>query len=321
MGSPGASRNRGDATPGRRYGAGMAMHEDQLTVTTAAVERALATHAPDLAGRPLTRQSTSATTSEILRLGEDLVVRVPLRRTDPAEALSTVCAEQAAMAEFAALAPFPAPIPVRVVPATAAVPMPFAVTTWVPGTVSTPTVVQGSEAFARDLVLLLTALRSVDIGSRRFDGQGRGGTLGDHRPWVHECLDRSRGLLPVAALSALWDDLSVLPAPRDLRLCHRDLIPANVLTGGERLTGVLDTGGCAPADPALDLVVCWHLLDAPRRAIVREALACDDPEWVRGAAWAFEQAIGLVWYYATSNPTMAELGRSTLARLLEDARR
>lgn len=297
------------------------MHEDQLAVTTAAVGRALAAHAPDLAGRPLARLDTAATTSAILRLGEDLVVRIPLRCTDPAEGLAAIHAEQAAMAEFAAVTPFPAPHPVRVVPATDAVPMPFAVTTWVPGTVSTPVVVQGSAAFARDLVHLLTALRSVDVGARSFDGQGRGGTLGDHRPWVQECLDRSRGLLPVAALSSLWDDLAGLPAPRELRLCHRDLIPANLLTDGERLTGVLDTGGCGPADPALDLVACWHLLDAPRRVIVREALACDDAEWARGSAWAFEQAIGLVWYYATSNPTMAELGRSTLARLLDDAGR
>lgn len=297
------------------------MHEDQLAVTADAVGRALAVHAPDLADRPLVLLGTATTASTILRLGEDLVVRVPLRRTDPAEALSALCAEHDAMAEFCAATPFSSPHPVRIVPATAAVPVPFAVTTWVPGAVCTPCVVQDSEAFAHDLVRLLTALRRVDIGTRPFDGRGRGGTLGDHRPWVQECLDRSRGLLPVAALSALWADLSGLPAPRDLRLCHRDLIPANLLTDDERLTGVLDTGGCGPADPALDLVACWHLLDAPRRAIVREALACDDAEWARGSAWAFAQAIGLVWYYATSNPTMAELGRSTLARLLGDAGR
>jgi hypothetical protein len=33
---------------------------------------------------------------------------------------------------------------------------------------------------------------------------------------------------------------------------------------------------------------------------------------MRGAAWAFEQALGAVWYYADSNPVMSEMGRRTL---------
>jgi hypothetical protein len=41
-------------------------------------------------------------------------------------------------------------------------------------------------------------------------------------------------------------------------------------------------------------------------------------EWARGAAWAFEQAMGLVWYYRESNPVMADLGRTTLGRILAD---
>lgn len=41
-------------------------------------------------------------------------------------------------------------------------------------------------------------------------------------------------------------------------------------------------------------------------------------EWRRGAAWAFQQAMGLVWYYRHSNPPMAALGSSTLKRLLDD---
>ncbi len=101
-------------------------------------------------------------------------------------------------------------------------------------------------------------------------------------------------------------------------MSHRDLIPANLLTAGGRLVGVLDAGGYGPADPALDLVGAWHLLDAERRTRLRERLGTSDLEWERGAAWAFVQAIGLVWYYEHTNRTMAELGRSTLRRLLED---
>lgn len=85
-----------------------------------------------------------------------------------------------------------------------------------------------------------------------------------------------------------------------------------------RLVGVLDTGGFGPADPALDLVAAWHLLDAERRSVLREQLGASDLQWARGAAWALEQALGLVWYYESTLPAMAELGRTTLERLLSD---
>ena len=78
---------------------------------------------------------------------------------------------------------------------------------------------------------------------------------------------------------------------------------------------MLDVGGLGPADPALDLVGAWHLLEAGPRQVLRDDLGCGDLEWERGRAWAFEQAMGLVWYYADSNPAMSRMGRRTLARL------
>jgi len=60
------------------------------------------------------------------------------------------------------------------------------------------------------------------------------------------------------------------------------------------------------------------MLDSRRRDTLRTKLAIGDLEWRRGAAWAYQQAIGLVWYYAASNPAMSALGRSTLDRLLAD---
>jgi aminoglycoside phosphotransferase (APT) family kinase protein len=88
-----------------------------------------------------------------------------------------------------------------------------------------------------------------------------------------------------------------------------------VVTNG-RLAGILDGGGFGPADPALDLVADWYLLDTERRAILRETLGSDDVEWQRGRAWAFAQAMGLRWYYRHSNPGMSRLGGSTIARVL-----
>ena len=75
-------------------------------------------------------------------------------------------------------------------------------------------------------------------------------------------------------------------------MAHGDLIPGNVLVAEGRLVGVIDVGGLGPADPALDLVATWHFLEANPRRTLREALLSDDLGWVRGAAWAFQQARG-----------------------------
>lgn len=118
----------------------------------------------------------------------------------------------------------------------------------------------------------------------------------------------------------MWAGLRELPrgGASDV-MTHGDLLPGNLLAADGRLAGVIDVGGLQPADPALDLVCAWHVLQAGPRDVLREDLGCDDLEWERGKAWAFEQAMGLVWYYTTSNPTMSAIGRRTISRLLKSS--
>jgi aminoglycoside phosphotransferase (APT) family kinase protein len=136
---------------------------------------------------------------------------------------------------------------------------------------------------------------------------------------MEKCFRESVGLLDVARLRAMWAELRTLPVVDADRMCHGDLIPPNLLVRDGRLVGVLDTGGFAAADPALDLVSAWHLFDDGPRAVLRDALECGDGQWQRGMAWALQQAMGLVWYYVRSNPPMSALGRRTIERLIRAA--
>ena len=92
--------------------------------------------------------------------------------------------------------------------------------------------------------------------------------------------------------------------------------PATVPVSAGRLAGALDSGGLGAADPSLDLIPAWNLLDDAPRERFRSLLGCGDLEWERGRAWAFQQSMGLVWYYVESNPAMSRMGRRTLERLV-----
>lgn len=294
------------------------MHADQVHIDVEIARAMIRDQFPELDDLPIEAFRGTGTDHAIFRIGADLAARFPLRAIDPAACAAKLREEAAAMNAFAAHAPFATPRPAGLGRPGHLYPMPWSVQTWIAGNVAAPDNLARSVTFAQDIGKLIAALRRAGTEGRRFDGQGRGGHLPDHDGWMETCFENSAGLLDIARLRALWARFRVLPPAGPEVMSHRDLIPPNLLTQGERLAGVLDAGRFGPADPALDLVAAWHLLDRDRREILRHALGSDDVEWRRGAAWAFEQAMGLVWYYAESIPQMSALGRSTLARLLDD---
>jgi aminoglycoside phosphotransferase (APT) family kinase protein len=167
----------------------------------------------------------------------------------------------------------------------------------------------------------INAVRALHTRGRTYDGNGRGGDLISHDEWMQECLTYSEGLLDVTNLRSIWAEMRVLPRGDTSDVMnHSDLIPPNTLVADGRLVAVLDVGGLGAADPALDLVSGWHLLDIERRQILRNHVGCDEAEWQRGRAWAFEQALGAVWYYVDSSPTMSAGCRRTLERIVADVR-
>src|SRR5690606_732803 len=107
--------------------------------------------------------------------------------------------------------------------------------------------------------------------------------------WMQTCFANSEGLLDVPRLRRLWMVMRDLPRTAPDVMTHGDLTPGNVLVADGRLTGVLDVGDLGPADPALDLIAGWNLLEAKPRRVFRDLLGCDDLDWARGRAWAFEQ--------------------------------
>ncbi|MBF6328080.1 aminoglycoside phosphotransferase family protein [Nocardia transvalensis] len=292
------------------------MHAGQLTVSPETVRELVDEQFPEWRDLPIRSVTGAGTVNAIFRIGDRFVARFPLQAGDVEAVRRSLRAEAAAARELAGRTRFRTPEPIALGEPGAGYPLPWSVQTWLPGTVATDEDPGRSLAFAHDLAEFIGAVRAIDTHGRTFSGDGRGGELRSHDAWMQTCFQRSEGLLDVAPLRRMWNAMRELPRgeTRDL-MNHGDLIPANVLVSDGHLTGVIDVGGLGPADPALDLVSAWHLLDTAPRRVLRDHLECDDLEWARGRAWAFQQAMGMAWYYTTTNPPMSRTGIRTLARI------
>jgi aminoglycoside phosphotransferase (APT) family kinase protein len=271
---------------------------------------------PDWRQLAVTKVDAAGTVNAIFRIGGQFAARFPLRPGEAALVRRRLESEAAAARELAGRTRFATPEPVAIGEPGAGYPLPWAVQTWLPGVTALDEDPGGSVVFAHDLAEFIGGVRAIGTGGRTFSGRVRGGELRSHDSWMDSCFERSGQLLDVPRLRRMWEAMRTLPrgAAGDV-MSHTDLIPGNVLVSGGRLAGILDAGDLGPADPALDLVAAWHLLEAGPRQVLRDDLRCDDLEWERGKAWAFQQAMGLVWYYADSNPAMSRMGRRTLERI------
>ena len=294
------------------------MHANQLTVPLQTVRNLVDEQFPAWRELPIREVVSHGTVNALFRIGGRLLARFPLEPGDVASARRWLQSEAQAARELLGRTRFPTPEPVALGEPGAGYPLPWSVQTWLPGTVATDEDPGESVAFAHDLAEFIHGVRAIDTRGRAFRGSGRGGDLRSHDAWMETCFERSEHLLDVPRLRRAWAVMRVLPRTARDVMTHGDLIPGNVLVSAGRLAGVIDVGGMGPADPALDLVGAWHLLEAGPRQVLRDDLECGDLEWERGKAWAFEQSMGAVWYYVESNPAMSLMGRRTLHRIMAD---
>jgi aminoglycoside phosphotransferase (APT) family kinase protein len=267
------------------------MHAGQLTVSVETVRKLVDEQFPHWREQPIRGVASPGTVNALFRIGDKFLARFPLRPGDVGATRRWLQSEARAARELLGRTRFPTPEPIALGEPGAGYPLPWSVQTWLPGTAATDKDPGESIAFAHDLAEFIYGARVIDTGGRAFSGRGRGGDLRSHDAWMETCFERSGQLLDVPELRRAWAAMRLLPRPARDVMTHGDLIPGNVLVSDGRLAGVIDVGGMGPADPVLDLVGAWHLLEAGPRQVLRDDLNCGDLEWARGKAWAFEQSM------------------------------
>ncbi|SDD37769.1 Predicted kinase, aminoglycoside phosphotransferase (APT) family [Glycomyces harbinensis] len=273
---------------------------------------------PHLADLPLERFQ-GGWDNQMWRLGDELAVRFPMTPRAPL----LLEQEHRWLPVLAPRLPLPVPAPVRLGEPTGAFPKPWLVTSWVPGSPADSAPVEDGPRSAAALAAFLTALhREAPADAPR----------NPHRSMpIHQHPDmdlHSGGFLSaeqIPALQAIWDDaVAAEPWHRPPVWIHADLHPANVLTAGGTLAGVIDFGDMCAADPAADLCAAWMLLPENAIAAFLDAHPLADAATVRRArGWALMRAFGLMQVgragelgQTGGKPTWTAGGRATIDRLL-----
>jgi aminoglycoside phosphotransferase (APT) family kinase protein len=281
------------------------------------VRRLVAGRFPRWAGLPVRRFPSGGTVNAMYRLGEDLVVRLPLT----VSGVGDVAREREWLPKLASRLPRAVPEVLGAGEPAEGYPWPWSVYRWLPGENPRAGALSDPGALAGDLAGFVTAMRNITLPDA--PRAHRGGPLALLDAETRAAIEQLR-LLPEEdidcdAVTALWEDALRAPAWDGPEVwLHGDLMPGNLLVTGGRLTAVIDFGCAGRGDPACDLFPAWNLLPADAREVFREALAVDEPTWRRGRARTLSQALVALPYYRTTNPSMAGNARHVIREVLTE---
>ncbi|WFR95641.1 aminoglycoside phosphotransferase family protein [Rhizobium tumorigenes] len=275
------------------------------------IRKLLSDQVPQWADLPITRVHSSGTDNALFRLGDELVLRIPIRQA----AVALLCQELDWLPHLANL---PLEIPtVRYRGVGAG--YEFGIYDWIDGKAATPENVSDTREAAMALAGFLRALQL-----KATEGAPRAGTLNNRRGVP---LAEMTGIT-APAIEMLSDEIDTVAAldmwtsataerchPSPLWL-HGDLKADNLLTKEGRLSAVIDWGLSAIGDPAADYASAWSWVDPSACQLFREVLELDDSEWRRAKGWALYGAvIALSYYRDRDNKPLCQQSRHTLARL------
>lgn len=288
----------------------------EIDVTPDLVHSLLMEQHPDLLrGRELTMLA-NGWDNAILRLGDDLLVRLP-RREMAAELMEH---EQVWLPRLADRLPAAVPAPVRVGLPTVDYPWRWSVVDWLPGRELGAVPIADRATVAHRLGAFLAALHTPaddDVWRSPY----RGGPLTDRASAIEERLVTFGGEHTDAIL-ARWRELLAVPAPSGPPLwVHGDVHPLNVLVEDGDLAAVIDWGDLTAGEPACDLAIAWLGFDEEAAANLRAAYddaathGLDlDALWLRAEAWAFHLSTMLL-SNSDDHPELAAIGQHAFHRV------
>ena len=221
----------------------MDMHADQVEITLPLVRRLVDQQHPRWAGLPLSPLTEFGTDHQLFRLGDELVVRMPVYAGSASQAAS----DARWLPVLAPHLPVPVPAPAAAGEPDAGYPFPWSVVPWLPGANPTTEPVPSNadpHLLAGDLAGFIRALHAVDTTGGPLKAEGeRGRPLSCWDDAVRSAIAESGDRIDADAVTAAWDDCVSAPEWSGPPVwIHGDLLPGNMLVDRGRLSGVIDFG-------------------------------------------------------------------------------
>ncbi|MGW7292739.1 aminoglycoside phosphotransferase family protein [Streptomyces xiamenensis] len=293
------------------------MHPGTHPIDVDLVRRLIAGQFPHWAGLAVERFSSGGTVNAMYRLGEDMVVRLPLVQGGA----NDVLVERTWLPRLSPHLPTAVPEPLGDGVPAEGYPWPWSVYRWLAG--ENPEAGNLSEPvlLAEDLAGFVAAMRSITLpGAPQAH---RGGPVASLAAETRAAIEELRGIpqegVDCDAATAMWEEALRAPGWDGPPVwLHADLMPGNLLVDGGRLTSVIDFGCLGAGDPACDLIPAWNLLPAEARQVFREALGVDNATWIRGRGRTLSQALIALPYYRKTNPAMAHNARHVIRTVLQE---
>jgi aminoglycoside phosphotransferase (APT) family kinase protein len=273
---------------------------------------------PEWAGLPLTPVAEAGTDHHLFRLGDALCVRLPTADRIVGQADK----EFRWLPELAPQLPLAVPNPVARGEPTADFPRAWGVYEWLEGRSAESARALGDRGAARILGTFVATLAGLDPEGGPLPGKHnfwRGCPLALRDEAVRDALATLDGIVDVDAAASVWEDALDAPLHDGRgRWVHGDLHPGNLLVCAGRLDAVIDFGGLAVGDPAVDLMPAWHWFSGEARAVFRTAVGAGDAAWRRGRGWALSMALLQLPAYG-DDPARIARARASLDAVLEEA--
>ncbi|GFE06059.1 aminoglycoside phosphotransferase family protein [Streptomyces caniferus] len=291
------------------------MHPGLHPVDDGLVRRLIAGQFPQWAGRAVERVASGGTVNAMYRLGDAMVVRLPLVRGGAQD----VAMEREWLPRLAPRLPVAVPEVLGGGEPAEGYPWPWSVYRWLAGENPEAGALSEPLLLAEDLAGFVATMRSITLPGA--PAAHRGGPLATLDASTRAAIEELRGIpqegIDCDAAAAVWEDALRAPAWDGPPVwLHADLMPGNLLVDGGRLTSVIDFGCMGVGDPACDLFPAWNLLPAQARQVFREALDVDDASWARGRGRTLSQALIALPYYRRTNPAMAHNARHVIRAVL-----
>lgn len=286
----------------------------EVTIDEGLVRSLLMAQRPELADAPLQRVA-AGWDNETWRLGPDLAVRLPRRRS----AVALLRSEQRWLPGLAPGLPLPVPAPRYLGLPSDRFGWPWSLVPWIDGTPGDRTPPGRPLDAAVVLGGFLRALhrpapddaprnpwRSVPLRDRHVRFERRMAAL---------AADPATSPSTVEALRRRWAEAVDTPGWRDAPCwVHGDLHPANTVVRGGTVAGIIDFGDLGSGDPAPDLAVAWLLLPVDAHQPLWDAYGRDDgPLRRRAAGWA--ALFALMLHGSVGGPDATRVAVTAMNRL------